>query len=196
MKTTYTYGKKIDQSNNCNINFADDSHMQLLMKIKSLEEEINKLKEQANIDQLNIEDDSIEIDRLNSLLREEKENVSMWMSKYEEVEENSKKARHERDILKEILHNKPETKQFTVRQTAIIAYALCKKGGFIPKNKKNISTMFQDMTGRSANTLGMNLCSTYTDDEIEEIAVAVEKDMPEFACYLREKTFFYPEMKK
>jgi len=196
MKTTYTYGKKIDQSNNCNINFADDSHMQLLMKIKSLEEEINKLKEQANIDQLNIEDDSIEIDRLNSLLREEKENVSMWMSKYEEAEENSKKARHERDILKEILHNKPETKQFTVRQTAIIAYALCKKGGFIPKNKKNISTMFQDMTGRSANTLGMNLCSTYTDDEIEEIAVAVEKDMPEFACYLREKTFFYPEMKK
>jgi len=94
------------------------------------------------------------------------------------------------------IDSKADERKFTVRQTAIIAYALCRKGGFIPKNKKSISKVFQNMTGRSANTLGMYLCSNYTDDEIEEIAVAVEKDMPEFASYLREKNFFLPEMKR
>lgn len=96
----------------------------------------------------------------------------------------------------EPVDNAPDLKRFTVRQTAIIAYALCRKGGFIPKNKKSISPVFQDLTGRSANTLGANLCSTYTDDEIEKIASLVEKNMPEFADYLREKTFFLPEIKK
>lgn len=96
----------------------------------------------------------------------------------------------------EPVDNAPNLKRFTVRQTAIIAYALCRKGGFIPKNKKSISPVFQDLTGRSANTLGVNLCSTYNDDEIEKIASLVEKNMPEFADYLREKTFFLPEIKK
>lgn len=96
----------------------------------------------------------------------------------------------------EPVDNAPDLKRFTVRQTAIIAYALCRKGGFIPKNKKSISPVFQNLTGRSANTLGANLCSTYTDEEIETIASLVEKNMPEFADYLREKTFFLPEIKK
>jgi hypothetical protein len=119
-----------------------------------------------------------------------------WQSKYEAASEALLKAEHERDVYKSMLDTTPGVRKFTVRQTAIIAFALCRKGGFIPKNKKSISTMFQDMTGRSANTLGTNLCSTYTDDEIEEIAVAVEKNMPEFASYLREKSFFLPDMKK
>ena len=32
-----------------------------------------------------------------------------------------------------------------------------------------------------------------SDEAIEEIAAAVEKDMPEFASYLREKTFYLPD---
>ena len=90
----------------------------------------------------------------------------------------------------------PDNRGFTVRQTAIIAYALCRKGGFIPKNKKNISRLFQNLTGRSANTSSENLCTTYADEEIEKIAVVIEDYMPEFASYLREKNFYYPEIKK
>ena len=89
-----------------------------------------------------------------------------------------------------------EEPTFTTRQIAIIAYALCKKGNVIPKNKKNIGPLFQRLTGHSANRIGQNLCSSYSDEEIEEIAAIIESDMPEFAKYLREKTFFLPDKEK
>ncbi len=85
---------------------------------------------------------------------------------------------------------------FTSRQIAIIAYAFCKKGNVIPKNKKNIGPLFQRLTGHSANRIGQNLCSSYSDEEIEEIAAIVESDMPEFAKYLREKSFFLSDKEK
>lgn len=85
--------------------------------------------------------------------------------------------------------------RFTSRQIAIIAYALCKKGNVIPKNKKNIAPLFQRLTGHSSNVIGQNL-SRYSDEEIEEIAAIIESDMPEFAKYLREKKFFLPEKEK
>ena len=88
-----------------------------------------------------------------------------------------------------------EEPTFTTRQIAIIAYALCKKGNVIPKNKKNIAPLFQKLTGHSANRIGQNL-SKYSDEEIEEIAAIIENDMPEFAKYLREKKFFLPDKEK
>ena len=126
-----------------------------------------------------------------------------WKRKYEEIETEYKKAQieykkaeNERDMLKELFREKPGSKKFTSRQTAIVAYALCQKGGFIPKNKKNITALFHDLTGFSVNTLGQNLCTSYEDDEIEKVAKHVETDMPEFAQYLREKTFYLPEKTK
>lgn len=105
-----------------------------------------------------------------------------------------------KSILAEWLKNKrnddKEEPTFTTRQIAIIAYALCKKGNVIPKNKKNIGPLFQRLTGHSANRIGQNLCSSYSDKEIEEIAEIIESDMPDFAIYLREKTFFLPDKEK
>ena len=163
----------------------------LTLKVKNAELE-GKLREAETLDKRRIE----EIDRWHSETEAMDIEAGDWQSKYEAASEALLKAEHERDVYKSMLDTTPGVRKFTVRQTAIIAFALCRKGGFIPKNKKSISPMFQDMTGRSANTLGTNLCSTYSDDEIEEIAVAVEKDMPEFASYLREKTFFLPDKKK
>ena len=98
--------------------------------------------------------------------------------------------------LKDDNEQSPRGSGFTSRQTAIIAYALCKKGNVIPKNKKSIASLFNKLTGRSVNVLEQNLCSTYSDEEIEKIAATIENDMPEFAKYIREKTFYLPEMKK
>ena len=99
-------------------------------------------------------------------------------------------------LLKDLLDNKNSGLKFNVRQTAIIGYALCSKAKVLPKNKKNIAPLFNMLTGRSANTIGQNMCSVYKEDEIEQIAKAVEDKMPEFAEYLREKSFFLPEMQK
>lgn len=98
--------------------------------------------------------------------------------------------------VEEIAKESPGAKEYNVRQTAIIAYALCKGAGVLPKNKKNIATVFHNLTGYSHNTIGQNLCTTYSDSEIEKIAKTVEKDMPEFAAYLRKQDFYLPEVTK
>ncbi len=163
----------------------------LLLKLRISELE-GKLREAENLDKRRI----LEIDRWHAESEAMDNEAGDWHAKYDAASDALLKTEHERDVYKKLLESKPDAWKFTVRQTAIIAFALCRKGVFIPNNKKSISAMFQNMTGRSANTLGTNLCSTYTDEEIEEIAAAVEKDMPEFASYLREKTFFLPDMKK
>ena len=122
--------------------------------------------------------------------------ASEWHSKYDEVCDNCKNIEKECDFYKDLLSERPGAKKFNVRQTSILALALCKKAGIVPNNKKNISPVFNGMTGYSANTLGQNFCASYTDEEIEELAAMIEKDMPEFAKYLREKTFFLPEITK
>lgn len=83
-----------------------------------------------------------------------------------------------------------------MKEIAIIALALCKKAGILPSNKKNIATLFSELTGYSANTLSRSLCTTIRDEEIEKIAAKIEKDMPELAEYMRKKTFYLPEKKK
>ena len=164
-------------------------NLSLKNKVRDLEEQLKAAKE---LDERRIK----QIDEWHGASEHAESEITMWMSKFEEASEKCKKAEHERDVYKELMRGTPGSKKFTVRQTSIIAYALCKKAGVIPTNKKNISPLFNGITGYSANSMGQNLCSTYTDDEIEEIAIAVEKNMPEFAAYLREKSFFLPGMKK
>ena len=164
-------------------------NLSLKNKVRDLEEQLKAAKE---LDERRIN----EIDKWHGASEHAESEITMWMSKFEEASEKCKKAEHERDVYKELMRGTPGSKKYTVRQTSIIAYALCKKAGVIPANKKNISPLFNGITGYSANSMGQNLCSSYTDEEIEEIAVAIEKDMPEFAAYLREKSFFLPEKKK
>lgn len=116
----------------------------------------------------------------------------LWLYLGKKINEDKK----EYSVRKEAFDTQASSSYFTTRQIAIIAYALCKKGNVIPNNKKNIAFLFNKLTGHSSNRIGQNLCSRYSDEEIEEIAVTIENDMPEFANYLREKTFFLPEMKK
>lgn len=201
MITTYTFSKKDNDKSKTqvdigDVNPADYDVKSLLQQIDSQKKKISEMEKQAKLDQMCIDDDSAEIVRLTDLVKETNADATMWRSKFEDASEKCKKAEHERDVYKELMRETPGSKKFTVRQTSIIAYALCKKAGVIPANKKNISTLFNGITGYSANSMGQNLCSSYTDEEIEEIAVAVEKNMPEFAAYLREKTFFLPEKKK
>lgn len=174
----------------------DENKLEMNSEILSLKLRISelegKLREAENLDKHRIQ----EIDRWHAESEAMDNEAGDWHAKYDAASDALLKAEHERDVYKKLLETKPGAWKFTVRQTAIVAFALCRKGGFIPKNKKSISAMFQNMTGRSANTLGTNLCSTYTDEEIEEIAAAVEKDMPEFASYLREKTFYLPDVTK
>ena len=180
---------EIFKDNNGNIEQMIDEIISLKAQIKNLEEQLKTAKE---LDKKRIK----EIDQWHFSCEHAEAEVSMWMSKYDEASENCKKAEHERDVYKELMRETPGSKKFTVRQTSIIAYALCKKASVIPANKKNISQLFNGISGYSSNSMGQNLCSSYTDEEIEEIAAAVEKDMPAFAAYLREKTFFLPEKKK
>ena len=111
------------------------------------------------------------------------------MSKYEEAEELRKKAEHERDLLKEMMHDIPSKKKYKVRQIAIIALALCRKALVVPKNKKKIAVLFSHMTGVSQNTISQNLCDTYKDQEIQDIAEPLKESMPELAEYLLENRF-------
>lgn len=174
----------------------DDELAFLRKENEMLKKKVSKMEEEAVEAQMFIDDSSAEIDRLNDEIQHADANVTMWMSKAEEAHEACKKAEHERDVYKELMRNQPGAKKFTARQTAMIGYALCKKAGVVPANKKKISPMFNGISGYSANTMGQNLCSTFTDEEIEKVASEIEKDMPEFAAYLREKTFFLPDMKK
>lgn len=183
---------QIDLKNSKSRLVYSDDHPEMV----PLYDKINELEEQAKLDQMQIDDSSAEIDRLNDLVEDRDNLITMWMSKYEEAEEERKKAEHERDVYKELLSSFSGTRIFTSRQIAIIAYALCSKGGIIPKNKKNIAPLFHDMTGISTNTISQNLCSSYNDKEIEEVAESIDKNMPEFAEYLREKKFYCPEITK
>ena len=159
---------------------------------KQVENLNDKLNDAKNLDERRVE----EINLWRESSERHKAEVIEWQEKFNQTEALLRKTEHERDMLKDLLNEKPGAKKFNVRQTAIIAYALCKKGEVIPRNKKSIAPMFHDLTGLSVNTIGQNLCSTYSDKELEEIAVVIENDMPEFATYLREKTFFLPEIKK
>ena len=112
------------------------------------------------------------------------------------LENKDDDTKEEPTVIEEAFNVQMGLPRFTSRQIAIIAYALCKKGNVIPKNKKHIGPLFQRLTGHSVNKIGQNLCSSYGDEEIEEIAAIIESDMPEFAKYLREKTFFLPDKEK
>jgi chromosome segregation ATPase len=161
----------------------------LRTEIASLKGKIAELEEQAKLDQMYIDDCSAEIDRLNGDFETADARVTMWMSKYEEAEELRKKAEHERDLLKEMMHDIPSKKKYKVRQIAIIALALCRKALVVPKNKKKIAVLFSHMTGVSQNTISQNLCDTYKDQEIQDIAEPLKESMPELAEYLLENRF-------
>ena len=161
----------------------------LRTEIASLKGRIAELEEQAKLDQMYIDDSTAEIDRLNGDLEVADANITMWMSKYEEAEELRKKAEHERDLLKEMMHEKPASKKYKVRQIAILALALCRKALVVPKNKKKIALLFSHLTGSSQNTISQNLCDTYTDEEIQVIAEPLKESMPELAEYLIENKF-------
>ena len=130
-----------------------------------------------------------DVDRLNGDLEVADANITMWMSKYEEAEELRKKAEHERDLLKEMMHEKLASKKYKVRQIAILALALCRKALVVPKNKKKIAELFSHLTGSSQNTISQNLCDTYTDEEIQDVAEPLKESMPELAEYLIENKF-------
>lgn len=155
---------------------------------KELEEQLKAAKE---LDEKRIE----EIKKLEESFKHAKDEASKWKQKYEKASKDCKEAEHERDIYKDTIGG-AGAKKYTVRQTSIIAYALCKKADVMPTNKKNISQLFNGISGYSSNSMIQNLCSSYSDEEIEAIAASVEKEMPGFAKYLRQKTFFLPEMKK
>lgn len=161
----------------------------LRIEIALLKGRIAELEEQAKLDQMYIDDSTAMIDRLNGDIEVADANVTMWMSKYEEAEELRKKAEHERDLLKEMIHDKPATKKYKVRQIAILALALCRKALVVPKNKKKIAELFGQMTGLSHNTISQNLCDIYTDEEIQVIAEPLKESMPELAEYLLKNKF-------
>lgn len=161
----------------------------LRTEIASLKGRIAELEEQAKLDQMYIDDCSADIDRLSGEFEDADARITMWMSKYEEAEELRKKAEHERDLLKEMMHDMPTKKKYKVRQIAILALALCRKALVVPKNKKKIAVLFSHMTGASQNTISQNLCDTYTDQEIIDIAEPLKDTMPELAEYLLENKF-------
>lgn len=161
----------------------------LRTEIASLKGRIAELEEQSKLDQMYIDDNNAEIDRLNGELEAADAKNAMWMSKYEEAEELRKKAEHERDLLKEMMHEKPASKKYKVRQIAILALALCRKALVVPKNKKKIAELFSRLTGSSQNTISQNLCDIYTDEEIQVIAEPLKESMPELAEYLLKNKF-------
>ena len=165
----------------------------LKKQVEKLKAELEGERKESTIEKEQMYDGLAELDDLRTKLREAQDDADSWRSTYMyELEEHKR----EKSILKEVINEKPNSKKFNVRQTAIVAYALCKKAKVLPKNKKHISQLFNYITGNSANTIGQNMCSVYKEDEIEQIAKEVEDKMPEFAEYLREKTFFLPEIKK
>ena len=183
---------------------------------KRLKTQVEKLKEdnselQKQITQFNktllksqreTESLSIEAKRWYDLYEQQDKHSDELLTRIIELENESttitgenQKLKDENKLLREFL-DKGGDQKFSVRQTTIIAYALCKKADVLPKNKKNISQMFSRLTGRSENTIGQNMCANYKDEEINQLAQEIESSMPEFANYLREKTFFLPQKKK
>lgn len=110
-------------------------------------------------------------------------------TKYNQAQEDCKKLQITIDAYKDLITEKPKNNGFKAREIAIIALALSRKADVVPKNKKNIADLFNKLTGVSANTLSINLCSSYKDEEVKAIADQIEEAMPEFAHYLRENKF-------
>ena len=166
-----------------------DTIRELRTEIASLKGTVTELVEKAKADQMCIDENNAEIERLNSLYEHADACVAVWQTRYEEAMEELKKAQHERDLLKEMMHDKPASKKYKVRQIAILALALCRKALVVPKNKKKIAELFSHLTGSSQNTISQNLCDTYTDEEIQDVAEPLKESMPELAEYLIENKF-------
>ena len=145
-----------------------------------------KLRGQIEQNEACIRNQTAEIEHLKHELEISKEDVSNLSDLYEEAQEDCKKAQIQLELCQSLLKEKGPKSEFTVREIAIIALALFRKGGVVPKNKKNIAKLFSKMLGVSANTLSVNLCTKYTDKEVQSIANRIKDDMPEFADYLSE----------
>ncbi len=145
-----------------------------------------KLRGQIEQNEACIKNQAAEIEHLKHELEISKEDVSNLSDLYEEAQEDCKKAQIQLELCQSLLKEKGPKSEFTVREIAIIALALFRKGGVVPKNKKNIAKLFSKMLGVSANTLSVNLCSTYSDEEILELTNRIKDDLPEFADYLSE----------
>ena len=161
---------------------SKENNKKLEKKIIGLEKE---LEEAHNLNQKRIE----EIDKWYSLYKQSETESEVWQSRYEQESEELKKAQNQIEVYKDLLNEKSDKKEFTIREIAIIALALFRKADVVPKNKKNIANLFSKMTGASINTLGANLCSSYTDEEIKLITDRIESIMPVFSKYLKENKF-------
>lgn len=159
------------------ISAETDKMAQINHDLDTMKKEISGLKDQL-----------AKADRLN-YVAEEESSISTWRSKYEQLDQEYKKALNQIDVYKEFLNEKSSNKAFTTREIAIIALALFRKADVVPKNKKSIADLFSKLTGSSVNTLSTNLCSHYTDDEIKAITDKIEEKMPDFANYLKENKF-------
>ncbi len=148
-----------------------------------------KLRGQIEQNEACIKNQAAEIEHLKHELEISKEDVSNLSDLYEEAQEDCKKAQIQLELCQSLLKEKGPKSEFTVREIAIIALALFRKGGVVPKNKKNIAKLFSKMLGVSANTLSVNLCTKYTDKEVQSIANRIKDDMPEFADYLIKNIF-------
>ncbi len=167
----------------------------LQVENKRLKTQVEKLKEELNEKNELVEGRTRELDNYIGIYENMEKEIVCWKSEYENKVEENKKLQNENDLLKELVQDRGGDQKFSVRQTTIIAYALCMKADVLPKNKKSISHMFSLLTGRSENTIGQNMCANYKDEEINQLAQEIESSMPEFANYLREKTFFLPQKK-
>ena len=163
---------------------------------KSLKEQVEKLKEDLKKEKELVEGRTRELDKMKALLEYEENNCNKYISENEFLKSENENLRNRNDLLKELINEKGGDQKFSVRQTTIVAYALCKKAEVLPKNKKNISMLFSRMTGYSQNTIGQKMCGNFEDKEIEKIAEEIDNKMPDLANYLREKSFFLPERKK
>ena len=163
---------------------------------KQLKTQVEKLKEELKEKNELVEGRTRELDKYIGAYENINKGVYYWKSEYENKVKENEKLQNENNLLKELVQDKGGDQKYSVRQTTIIAYALCKKADVLPKNKKNISQMFSRLTGRSINTIGQNMCTNYKDEEIEQLAQEIESGMPEFATYLQEKSFYLPQIKK
>ena len=114
------------------------------------------------------------------------DDIKRYETEIEDWRSKCNNAQIQLEVYQNLLKDKGPKSEFTVREIAIIALALFRKGGVVPKNKKNIAKLFSKMLGVSANTLSVNLCSTYSDEEILELTNRIKDYLPEFADYLFE----------
>lgn len=114
------------------------------------------------------------------------DDIKRYETEIEDWRSKCNNAQIQLEVYQNLLKDKGPKSEFTVREIAIIALALFRKGGVVPKNKKNIAKLFSKMLGVSANTLSVNLCSTYTNEEILSITNRIKDYLPEFADYLSE----------